>query len=103
MGSLPDKLDEPAMHELVKASGQAIEAKSPDPWLWLGHRVITPDGATVTMVDTPENQAEYPQLSSQAQGCGFPIVRVAGIRIRSSARRRSFERSELWHAGPGTS
>jgi hypothetical protein len=72
-----DKLDEPAMHRLVTLSGQAIEARAPDQWLWLGHRVITADGATVTMADTPENQAYYPQLSSQAPGCGFPIVRVA--------------------------
>lgn len=71
-----DKLDEPAMHGLVKASGEAIEAKIPDRCLWLGHRVITADGATVTMADTADNQAEYPQLSSQAPGCGFPIVRI---------------------------
>jgi hypothetical protein len=71
-----DKLDESAMHRLVTASGQAIEAKAPDHWLWLGHRVITADGATVTMADTPENQEAYRQLTSQAPGCGFPIVRV---------------------------
>jgi hypothetical protein len=70
-----DKLDEQSMQRLVTTSGQAIEAKSPDSWLWLGHRVITADGATVTMPDTPENQEAYPQLSSQAEGCGFPIVR----------------------------
>lgn len=28
------------------------------------------------MPDTPENQAEYPQLKSQAPGCGVPIARV---------------------------
>lgn len=28
------------------------------------------------MADTPENQAEYPQLSSRARGCGYPILRV---------------------------
>ena len=55
-----DKLDEPSMHRLVTSSGQAIEEKSPDDWLWLGHRVITADGATVTMADPPDNQAEYP-------------------------------------------
>ena len=71
-----DKLDEPSMHRLVTESGQAIEAKNPDHWLWLGHRVITADGATVTMADTAANQAEYPQLSSQAPGCGFPILRI---------------------------
>jgi len=71
-----DKLDEAAMHRLVTSSGQAIDAKAPDEWLWLGHRVITADGATVTMADTTDNQEAYPQLSSQAPGCGFPIVRI---------------------------
>ena len=71
-----DQLDEPAMHRLVTSSGQTIEATSPDHWLWLGRRVIVADGATVTMADTPANQNAYPQLSSQAPGCGFPIVRV---------------------------
>lgn len=28
------------------------------------------------MADTPENQAEYPQVSQQRPGCGFPIARV---------------------------
>lgn len=71
-----DKIDEQSMQRLVTASGLAIEDSSPDHWLWLGHRVVTADGATVTMADTPENQAAYPQLSSQAPGCGFPILRV---------------------------
>lgn len=79
-----DKLDEASMQRLVTASGDAIDAKSPDHWLWLGHRVITADGATVTMADTPENQAAYPQLTSQAPGCGFPIVRVVVLFALSS-------------------
>ena len=53
-----DKLDEDSMQALVKASGEAIEAKCPDQWLWLGHRVITADGATVTMADTPDNRPD---------------------------------------------
>jgi hypothetical protein len=34
------------------------------------------DGSTITMPDTPENQAEYPQAKTQAPGCGLPIARV---------------------------
>lgn len=71
-----DKLDEKAMHRLVTQTGQAIEDKTPDQWLWLGHRVITGDGTTVTMADTPENQGEYPQQRGQSPGCGFPIMRL---------------------------
>jgi hypothetical protein len=37
------------------------------------------DGTTVTMADTAENQAEYPQLKSQQPGCGFPIARLVVV------------------------
>jgi len=71
-----DKLDETAMQRLVIGSGKAVDRQTPDSWRWLGHRVIVADGATLTMADTPENQHEYPQLSAQAPGCGFPIMRI---------------------------
>jgi len=71
-----DKLDEQAMHRLLTHTGQAIEQQAPDDWRWLGHRVITADGTTVTMADTAENQAAYPQSRAQAPGCGFPIIRM---------------------------
>ncbi len=71
-----DKLDEAAMQRLVAHTGRAIDDAAPDQWLWLGHRVITADGTTVTMADTSENQAEYPQQGGQQPGCGFPIMRL---------------------------
>jgi hypothetical protein len=71
-----DRLDEQAMHRLVTHSGHAIMDNSPDTWLWEGHRVVTADGTTVTMADTADNQAAYPQIKAQALGCGFPIMRV---------------------------
>ena len=71
-----NKLDEQALHRLVAKTGQDIEDQAPDQWLWLGHRVVTADGTTITMADTRENQAEYPQQRGQAIGCGFPIMRV---------------------------
>ncbi len=71
-----DQLDEQAMHRLVTHSGRAIEDHAPDAWLWLGHRVVIADGTTLTMADTPANQAAYPQLKAQAPGCGFPMMGV---------------------------
>ena len=71
-----DKLDEQAMHRLLTRTGRDVEQHAPDDWLWLGHRVITADGTTVTMADTAENQAAYPQQRAQAPGCGFPIMRM---------------------------
>ena len=43
-----DKLSETAMHRLVATTGQSIENEAPDQWLWLGHRVVTADGTTLT-------------------------------------------------------
>ena len=41
-----------------------------------GRRVIVVDGTGVSMPDTPENQAIWPQTVSQKPGCGFPSARI---------------------------
>lgn len=47
--------------------------------LWRGHRLKAIDGTSFQLLDTPENQSEYPQPSPQARGCGFPIVGLVGV------------------------
>jgi len=37
------------------------------------------DGATVTLPDTAENQAAYPQSSTQKAGLGFPLCRLVAL------------------------
>jgi hypothetical protein len=74
-----DKLPEAACQQLVRETGRQTDEEAPPQWRWLGHRVLDVDGSTVTMPDTPENQAEYPQLSSQRPGCGFPIARIVVV------------------------
>lgn len=37
------------------------------------------DGTCLTMPDTPENQAAYPQPASQTPGCGFPQMRLLAL------------------------
>jgi Transposase DDE domain len=71
-----DALPEVACHELVRRSGRELEDNTPSEWLWRGRRVCVVDGSTITMPDTAENQAEYPQADTQAPGCGLPIARV---------------------------
>ena len=44
-------------------------------WLW-ERPVKVVDGTTLSMPDTPENQAAYPQPESQKPGCGFPQMRL---------------------------
>jgi hypothetical protein len=69
---LPEKL----AWELVRRTGQAIQESAKLSWLFHGRTVNIIDGSTVTMPDTPENQAAYPQLKTQAPGLGFPIARI---------------------------
>ncbi len=37
------------------------------------------DGTSVSMPDTLSNQKAYPQPSSQAVGCGFPIAKIGAL------------------------
>ncbi len=46
---------------------------------WRGHEVKLVDGTTVSMPDTPENQAAFPPNRAQAPGLGFPLARVLGV------------------------
>jgi hypothetical protein len=59
--------------------GRALDAKVDKKWLWKGRRVYLFDGTTVSMPDTPENQAAYPQVYNQKRGLGFPIARVGAL------------------------
>ena len=74
-----DDLPEEACIALDAADRPRRGRKAPAGWRWLGRRVLDVDGSTITMPDTPENQAEYPQLSSQQPGCGFPIARIVVV------------------------
>ncbi|HUQ68901.1 MAG TPA: IS4 family transposase [Planctomycetaceae bacterium] len=59
--------------------GRALDAQADPRWLWNGRRVYLFDGTTVTMPDTPANQAAYPQVYNQQPGMGFPIARIGAI------------------------
>ena len=64
---------------LTRETGQQIAKHAQANWLWLGRAVKLVDGTTVTLPDTPMNQAEYPQQRTQKPGLGFPIVRLVGL------------------------
>ena len=74
-----DRLPEEACQQLVRETGRKVDEDAPGSWRWLGHRVLDVDGSTLTMADTPANQAEYPQQRSQKPGCGFPIARLVVV------------------------
>ena len=52
--------------------------------LWHGWRPKVVDGSSLGLVDTPANQAAYPQSASQKPGCGFPLLKLVGLFSLSS-------------------
>ncbi len=64
---------------LVRQTGRRLTTQAPELWRWRGRPVRLVDGTTVTMPDTPANQAAYPQPQSQKSGLGFPLCRVVGL------------------------
>src|ERR1700757_3466292 len=73
------RLPESFFADVACSVGRRLEAQAERRWLWQGRRVYLFDGTTVTMPDTRENQAAYPQVYNQKQGLGFPIRRAGGV------------------------
>lgn len=70
------RLPESLLALLTRQTGHNADRAAPDQWRWLGRVVKIFDGSTVSMPDTAENQAAYPQNRSQAPGVGFPLARI---------------------------
>ncbi len=64
---------------VTRQTGRLIASRMPSAWCWRNRQVKLVDGTTVTMPDTPENQAKYPQQKNQKPGLGFPIARLVGL------------------------
>jgi hypothetical protein len=70
------RLPETLLWELVRRTGDAVQQTAQPSWLVHGRAVKIVDGTTVTMPDTPRNQAAYPQAKPQTPALGFPIARL---------------------------
>ena len=64
---------------LTRETGRLLGVLAPRGWRWRGRCVKLADGTGISMPDTPENQARYPQPACQAQGVGFPLAGLVGI------------------------
>lgn len=73
------KVPEGVVRRLTLQVARDCEANVPAAWRWKGRNVRVVDGTTFSMPDTAENQAEYPQSTTQAQGLGFPILRAVAL------------------------
>ena len=70
------KLPESLLWDLLRYTGEQLEAESQMHWRWRGRSVKLADGSTAVMSDTEANQKVYPQESNQKEGLGFPILRI---------------------------
>jgi hypothetical protein len=62
---------------LARRTAEELQAAAAEAWKWNGRSVFIADGSYVSMPDTPENRAAYPQPVVQQPGIGFPLARVA--------------------------
>lgn len=64
---------------LTRQTGQLLSQTALRRWRWRGRAVKLVDGTGLSMPDTPQNQAAYPQPNSQAAGVGFPLARLVMV------------------------
>ena len=70
------KIPAAVVRRLTLQVADACEQQVPEHWLWKNRHVHLVDGTTVSMPDTPANQAQWPQPASQKPGLGFPLIRM---------------------------
>jgi hypothetical protein len=73
------RLPEGVLPRLTRQVGEALLQQAPLDWRWKGRVVKIVDGSTVSLPDTPANQAVYPQPSHQRPGLGFPLARLVVV------------------------
>jgi len=73
------RLPEGVLSRLTRHVGADLLRQAPAPWRWQGRDVKIVDGTTVSMPDTPANQAAYPQPAHERPGLGFPLARLVVV------------------------
>ena len=65
------RMVESEVKSLVQLSGQRLDEVSPKVCLWHDRRVVLADGSTLSMPDSQDNQAMYPQPSTKKKSSVF--------------------------------
>ncbi len=85
---------------LATRTAEELQMSVADQWKWNGRSVFIVDGSTVSMPDTVENQAVYPQPPNQKPGLGFPLARITVL--LSLATGACHDLSIAAYSGKGT-
>ena len=64
---------------LAQETGRQLHQRACLQWCWRGRAVKLVDGTGLSMPDTQENQACYPQPSTQAKGVWLTTITLAGV------------------------
>jgi hypothetical protein len=88
------------LRTLAKRTAQELQAGAVQQWKWHGRSVFIADGSHVSMPDTAQNQASYPQPEVQRPGIGFPLARLTVL--LSLATGACHDLAMAPYAGKGT-
>ena len=94
------RIPTPVLSTLARRTAEELHASVDDRWKWNGRSVFILDGSSVSMPDTPENRAMYPQPPQQAAGLGFPLARITVL--LSLATGACHDLAIASYAGKGT-
>jgi hypothetical protein len=94
------RLPTAVLRTLARDTAEQLQETLPRAWKWNGRDVFIADGSYVSMPDTPENQAAYPQPVVQQEGIGFPLARLAVL--LSLATGACHDLAVAPYAGKGT-
>src|SRR5438477_12130920 len=94
------RLPTAVLRSLARRTARQLQAGLPEGWKWNGRSVFIADGSHVSMPDTPQNQANYPQPEVQRPGIGFPLARLTVL--LSLATGACHDLAMAPYAGKGT-
>jgi hypothetical protein len=94
------RLPTAVLRTLTRRTAQQLQDGLPQGWKWHGRDVYIADGTHVSMPDTQENQASYPQPVVQKPGLGFPLARL--VVLLSLATGACHDLALAPYAGKGT-
>jgi hypothetical protein len=94
------RIPTPVLRTLARRTAQQLQASVAEQWKWNGRSVFVADGSHVSMPDTPQNQASYPQPAVQQPGIGFPLARITVLLSLATGACRDLAIAP--YAGKGT-
>jgi hypothetical protein len=94
------RLPTAVLSTLARRTAAELQAAAAEGWRWNGRDVFIADGSYLSMPDTPENRAAYPQPVVQQPGIGFPMARITVL--LSLATGTCLDLAIAPYAGKGT-